>query len=118
MTQLTHSQPSPISSVVSLHSSDFIVLGSLIALALGVLLGALYKPPKATAGHPMPLHVRVLFSIAGGLWAFIYLLDAHGTLLVKTPIWVAGAAWLAPAVAHIVHAAGVSFARKLFGEDV
>ena len=83
------------------HKTDLLLLGCGVALTIGVTAGVLYPLPDTSKIKSSWL--KGLFSVAGGLSAFVYMLS-KGTLDEIGILWIAGVAFAAPAAAEAVHA--------------
>lgn len=83
------------------YKTDLLLVGCGVALTLGVTAGVLYPLPKNSKIKSSWL--KGLFSVAGGLAAFVYMLS-KGMLDEIGMLWIAGVAFVAPAAAEAVHA--------------
>ena len=82
------------------HKTDLLLLGCGVALTLGVTAGVLYPLPENS--KIKSAWMKGLFSVSGGLAAFVYMLS-KGTLNEIGMLWIAGVAFAAPAAAEAVH---------------
>ena len=106
----------------AIHKTDLIVLGCVGGLAMGVTAGVLYPLPDNSKIESM--RFKCLLSVMGGIAAFIYTIS-NGQLTELSMLWVAGAAFAAPAAAEALHAITVGvvtgaiegIARKLGGKS-
>ena len=104
------------------HKTDLLLLGCGVALTLGVTAGVLYPLPENS--KIKSAWMKGLFSVSGGLAAFVYMLS-KGTLDEIGMLWVAGVAFAAPAAAEAAHTITVGIvtgaiegiARKLGGQS-
>ena len=83
------------------HKTDLLLLGCGVALTLGVTAGVLYPLPENS--KIKSAWMKGLFSVSGGLAAFVYMLS-KGTLNEIGMLWIAGVAFAAPAAAEAAHA--------------
>lgn len=83
------------------HKTDLLLLGCGVGLTLGVTAGVLYPLPENS--KIKSAWMKGLFSVSGGLAAFVYMLS-KGAIDEMTILWVAGVSFAAPAAAEAAHA--------------
>lgn len=96
----------------SLFSSySYFILGvlTIFVMLIACLLGIFYRMPDYDQNmiSKMPMPVRALLSIFGGIMSMIYLIHKDGGISFKTVAVVGFCSYITPATFHLIHAAGV-----------
>ena len=97
---------------ILLNQNEAIFGLCLLCLAFGVITGTFYPSPEDTPKN-LPLWLKFIISISGGILAFIYVLHNDKQLTILNPIWVWGVSFLFPAVIEILRSAGIDRTREL-----
>lgn len=96
------SATTPFVSAISMYRAEVIIIASFLLLVLGAFLSTRYEPPTdVPSGSRMDLATKFLFAIAGGVVAFIYVLEEKQTLTVLHPVWVLGVSIVTPSFVQI-----------------
>lgn len=92
----------PMVAVVTIYKAEVIIVACVFMLALGSILSLRYEPPSdVPQGSRMDKLTRFLFSIAGGIVAFIYILEQKQSLTLLHPVWVLGVSIVTPSFVQI-----------------
>lgn len=90
-------QTTPFIGAMSFYRYEAIIVASFAMLLIGSFLATRYSPPiDVPAGSKMDVTTKFLFSVAGGVAAFMYVLDEKKTLTILHPVWVFGVSVVAP----------------------
>lgn len=99
---------------VLVNPNESIFGACILCLFLGVLMGTFYESPEDSP-KPIPLGLKCIISIAGGVFAFIWVLHNDKQLTLLNPLWVGAVSFLSPAIIQIAHTAGKERAKAIFG---
>lgn len=96
----------------SLFSSySYLILGALtiVVMLIACITGVFYRMPNYDENviSRMPLFVRVLLSLFGGVMSMFYLIHKDGEISLSTVFLVGLCSYITPATFHLIHAAFV-----------
>lgn len=96
----------------SLFSSySYFILGvlTIIVMLIACITGIFYRMPEYDQNviSKMPMAIRALLSLFGGIMSMIYLIHTDGGISFKTVAVVGFCSYITPATFHLIHAAGV-----------
>lgn len=95
-------QNTPFVSAITMYKAEALILASLFMLALGVVAAMRYEPPiDVPESIRMDITTKFLFAVAGGIAAFIYVLDQQKTLTILHPVWVFGVSVVTPSFVQV-----------------
>lgn len=103
-----------VTTFVVANQQDAIVLLCIAALGAGTALSFLHRAPSAQRLKPS-WQLRAVSSFTFGVGAFLLAIMRNEALLVSTPFWVCGAAWLGPALLNMVYAYILRVADAILG---
>jgi len=94
-----------LEQIAQSHTTSLIIGACIVFWLMGSIIGALYPTPDDLKSIEISIGLRLLICLAGGLGAFLWVLNGDGALNLLTPLWVGGVAFVAPHLIQLVQPA-------------
>lgn len=90
-------------------SYSYLILGvlTIFVMLIACIMGIFYRMPDYDTSviSKMPIAIRALLSMFGGIMSMFYLIHTDGTISIKTALIAGLCAYITPATFHLIHAA-------------